>query len=236
MLRELLLNMLYPNRCSACDELLEYPKTICKACRQELERLKLSNYPEVCPRCHRPEGCICDFFEKITGVRAPFVYEGGAKSMVVYAKTHNSPRLFDYMGSKMAEILDGADLGQFAAVTYVPATAASMQGRGFNQTQSLAEAVSTHLKLPLIAPPMIRLDTSLPQHQLAAGERRINAESSYLLADGPSPLSGSILLVDDIVTTGATLEQCASLLLQAGAERVYGLCFATALLRGDLPA
>lgn len=236
MLKEVLLNLIYPNRCAACKELLEHPRVICDRCRGELERLKISNYPEVCLRCHRPEGCICDFFEQISGVISPFAYEGRARSMVVYAKTQDSPPLFAYMGSKMAQLLESGDLGQFTAVTYVPASVASLRVRGFNQTQSLAEAVSRQLKLPLLAPPIMRLDESLPQHLLAAGERRSNAQSSYRLIDMPPQLMGRILLVDDVVTTGATLEQCASLLLAAGAEQVYGLCFATALLRGGLPA
>lgn len=236
MLRELLLNLLYPNRCAACDELLEYPKEICPACRQALERLETHNYPDLCPRCHRPAGCICGIFEQNAGVLAPFVYEGRAKAMVVNAKTHDDPALFSYMGDKMAALLSSTDLGQFTAVSYVPASAVSLRVRGFNQTQRLAAAISEALKLPLLPPPILRVDHSLPQHQLAAGERRKNALESYFLVESNIPLAGSILLVDDVVTTGATLEQCADLLIQAGAQRVYSLCFATAMLRGDLPA
>ncbi len=233
MLRELLLNMLYPNRCVGCDELLEYPKPLCAGCRGELEPLKVSNYPTLCPRCHRPEGCLCDVLERMSAVMAPFVYTGRAKDMVIYAKSHNNLALFTYMASKMTEVLKIETEVKFYGVSYVPASKASLKLRGFNQTHSLAQEVSRMLDLPLIAPPIIREDDSRPQHLLTAPERRNNAQGSYFLTPSESPLRGNILLIDDIVTTGATLEQCGALLLQAGAERVYGLCFATALLRGE---
>jgi ComF family protein len=102
--------------------------------------------------------------------------------------------------------------------------------RGYNQSALLAEPIGRALGLPLLAGALRRTRATRPQVGLSARERRANVRGAFACAD-PSAVEGRrVLVVDDVMTTGATLEACADALTAAGAAVVYGLVVAR-----DLP-
>ena len=112
-----------------------------------------------------------------------------------------------------------------------PAEPKRLRERGFNQAELLARRVGELCGLPC-APTLRKIRHTRPQSGLAGdGERKANAEGAYKLLPGAALSGKRVVLVDDVVTSGATLSQCARLLREAGAEAVYGLTLAQA--RGD---
>ncbi len=118
------------------------------------------------------------------------------------------------------------------AVAFVPLSRARLAERGYDQARALADVVARRLVLPL-RPMLARPGTTPPQARRTARERRL-AMRGMFVADGRAPPS-RVLLVDDVLTTGATAGACASALLEAGVREV-GLLTAARAVSGPLPA
>lgn len=114
---------------------------------------------------------------------------------------------------------------RFDFVTFVPVSKAKLRQKGFDHARLVAEEIAVKLNLPLEKPP-IKRRLKPAQKFLSRMGRLDNAESSFKLIR-KRMLSGTALLIDDVVTTGATISACASLLKKAGAEKIYCLTAAT---------
>ena len=112
----------------------------------------------------------------------------------------------------------------FDLVAYVPMTRKATAKRGFNQSEVFARIISKRLNLDFEKNVLIKIRETKPQKSLNAAQRRTNLKGAFKVAkdvDGKS-----VLLVDDIITTGATLKENAKMLYKAGARRVTALTFA----------
>ena len=98
--------------------------------------------------------------------------------------------------------------------------------RGFNQALLLAQDIRAHTSIPLDAHTLIRIASTPPQTTLSAQSRRENVEHIFSLRDQDKVRGKTIILVDDVKTTGATLEQAARVLKQAGAKEIWAITFA----------
>lgn len=192
---------------------------------------KLRHIPSLCIRCcHTTENCVCNNLNSIDKIISPFRYAGPAKKVILTVKNQNIRPLFDYMAVNIIEGIEPSWLSQVSGVTFVPTTAEKLRLRGFNQARELAAAIADKLCISLIEPPIKREDNSLVQHDLSLTKRQDNAIASYNLLSNEIMLRGKILLVDDVVTTGFTLDRCANLLSLRGAEQVVGVSFAATIL------
>ncbi len=214
---QLFWDFFFPPRCLLCGAHIAPGEALCEACGKAL--------PER-PR-ERRFRLTGDRGEEFV-VRAPFVYEGGCRKNIHSMKFQGKKALAGPFGRVMAGAAEG--LGPFDGVTWVPMSPAGRKSRGYDQSQLLAKSVAKALGLPLL--PLLRKerDTAV-QHDLPRQERLENVKKAY----GASPGSQGkrVLLVDDIVTTGATMTECALALYRAGAEEVAGLCIADAPLKED---
>jgi len=114
--------------------------------------------------------------------------------------------------------------GHFDVVSYVPMNRVDRRARGFNQAQLLATGLAKRLGLPLMAL-MVKEHKTLPQAGLSARERRENLRGAFhLIRSG----KGNVLLIDDIFTTGSTVEACAHTLKSGGYKEVFALTVARA--------
>ncbi len=166
---------------------------------------------------------------KFTGGACAFSYVGEAASLVNRMKRDN-PRLAVYLGERTAERFLERYGGEDAPylVVAVPTTKSRLQERGYNQAERLAESVCAYLNGRGVA---ASADFALLQKTRETGqqkqgsqkERRENVRGAYSVKKRKACEGRTVLLVDDIMTTGATGNECAKKLLAAGASKVYFL-------------
>ena len=141
-------------------------------------------------------------------------------------KFRNQPQLALLFGSLTAKRLgDDILLCQPDYLCGVAMYSRKQRQRGYNQANLFAEDLSRRLGIPYAE--LLKKNRSTPaQHTLSAAERKINLSGAYSVRE-PSKVKGKrILIVDDVITTGSTMAECAQVLLEAGAVWVGGLCFA----------
>src|ERR1035437_2493965 len=215
------LNLLFPQKCLGCG--IE-GELICQVCLQSLPRI---SHP-VCPQCGRPQpsGIMCPACIRqknaINGLRSPLKFEGVVREAVHQSKYKNLRLLARPLANIMAEYLIRYPLPADLLIP-VPLHPRRLKERGYNQSALLAEELSKLANLSLADDLLIRTKHHLPQPRTRnVGERLQNVKEAFACSN--SKLKGKrILLIDDVSTSGATMEACAAALKSAGAESVWGL-------------
>ena len=226
-----LLDLVFPPGCPACGELGSWEAEFCPSCQAGIQELPpfqcrlcgvgLESGPPLCPACRqrRPH------FDR---ARAVALYQGPLADTVRAFKYHRRwaagrPLARFLAGRVGPEALEGLDLA-----APVPLHRWRMLKRGFNQSQVLARELAQRHGL-LLAPDLLaRVRHTRPQVGLDGRSRRANVAGAFAVK--PQRLSlvdgARVLLVDDVFTTGATVDECARMLKQAGARRVEVLTLA----------
>ena len=200
------LDVLFPVRCIGCGRSGAY---ICGACLAEAKRPPPGPPPESGP---------------LADVLTPFAYEGVVRTAVQHLKYRGLRSLVPEMARLMAWELAVTVPPPFTLVP-VPLHPARLRERGFNQAELLARELARLLDAPLSTGALRRTkDTSSQVATSTRAERLQNVREAFAPTDGVD--GATIVLVDDVTTTGATLLAAAQALLSAGAARVYGLTFA----------
>lgn len=225
----LLLSLLFPPRCAVCDEVIPIGQGLCRDC---CGRLASSLDPSsLCPRCGKPrEECLCAALSGgFDGCLAVFLYREDTRRLFERLKEGDGG-IAQQLAAMMLARWQQSPFPAPDAIVCVP----PRPGR-YDQVRALALPISRGLGAPLQDGLIFRQQNSLTQHTLSAKERWQNARASYCLQQGGS-ISGRVLLIDDIMTTGATLSACASLLRRAGAREIFCLTAATTPYREDPPS
>ena len=220
------LDLLFPPRCALCGR---HGADLCRGCADALPRAE----PPRCPCCWSPlrSGSDCRRCGEadglaLEGLRSPYVFQEGARDLVHALKYRHQSALASPMGELMARCLKSA-LPPLDVIVPVPLHPRRQRVRGYNQSLLLAREVSRRLEFPLTAGALLRRVNTPPQAKAAgAGARRRNVAGAFEAR--PGAVAGRrVLLVDDVTTTGATLDACARVLLaEGGASAVWGLTFA----------
>ena len=212
-------NLLFPSRCPFCGR-IRAEKGPCERCMKYT--LELSGV--ICERCGAlPEFCKCKErpFSFVRNISA-FTYAGGPRTMLLRMKARKAPQLAVFMANRMYYHIRGRYPSDFSVIVYVPQSKKKDFQRGYAPAQLLAEELARRFDLP-VESPLVRVGER-EQKYLTAQERRENAAANYKLRRNAS-LHGKVLLIDDLFTTGSTLDACAALLKTAGAEEVYTATF-----------
>lgn len=204
---------------------------MCEACRLALFTHELA----VCPKCGRPctrnaETCgQCRTPFSLSRVRALGLYVPPFDKLIQAFKYSGKTKLGELMGQALAalvlqdEILSAAD-----TVCPIPLHPARLRERGFNQSLLLAAAISVTSGIPLVES-LTRTKYTPTQTSKADPAKRLrNVKGVFRLRPGANVAGKTVLLVDDVATTGATLDQAAQPLLVAGAATVLGAVVAAA--------
>ncbi len=218
-----LLDLLFPPRCVGCGD----PGTwFCPQCRASVTPIQ----PPLCQRCGRPlnDGRLCSQCRRtppiIDGIRSVAFFEAPLRQAIHHFKyrrrTELAAPLSEMMVAYWPQLRWSIDL-----LIPVPLHERRQRQRGYNQATLLAHRLGWAIGCPVTEDALIRQRETAPQVSLAASERRRNVAGAFTWQ--APPLQGeSILLVDDVCTTGATLEACARALRQAGAGSIWALTLA----------
>lgn len=225
---ETLLDVLYPRRCVGCGR---GPWPFCDRCRQRVRVLE----PPWCLRCGSPRAgarvrCPDCPPAPISLARAAFRFDGPLRTAVHRLKFAGWRPVARALGVAAAEVWLGSGF-RCDLATWVPLSGRRRAERGFDQAEALARVVARRLEVP-VHPLLVRRggDDALTQARRdRAG--RLEAMRGRFVARGP--VSGSVLIVDDVLTTGATAAACAQALIGAGARRVGVLTAARSLRFAD---
>lgn len=226
-----LLCIVFPRRCAYCGEVILPEAHVCDACLKNLPRI----LPPVCPLCaHQKEDCRCkQKKQEYDGACAPFYYEDAVVKAVHRLKFENKDFTANTFALDMAAVVrqEYADI-TFDAVTFVPFTKKQMRRRAFNPAEVLAEALARALSLPK-QNLLVKLYETRTQHLLKSSERAGNVLGVFSAVENVNLEGKTLLLVDDIKTTGATLSECAKMLKLAGAKEVVCCTFAATRLQKE---
>ena len=213
----------FPERCSICGEIKPFLKSYCPKCGIDTKVIS----SEACEKCGH-EKCMCKdkTFIDLPHFSAVYYYEGQVKRSLHKFKFYSESSYAEIFGKAMAErISELYGNIEFDGICFVPMTIESEIHRGYNQSELLASQVAKELKIPLI-PCLKKTKTSLDQKDLSSKERFENIRNSFDINSDFDIKGKTLILCDDIKTTGATLKECSDTLLKAGAKDVYCLCLA----------
>ena len=216
-----LLAMVFPERCAACGDVIAVGRGVCEQCEASLPRI---GYP-ICPFCGLEKAwCRCRKRRRhYDRVIAPFYYDGVVEKGVLRLKESGDRQNAAYYAEEMADtVRQYYDEYTLDGVVYVPDTAKHERERGFNPARLVAEELATALSLPLLSP-LHKIYETTPQKSLPAMERSGNLLGAFDLVPGACVEGKTLLLVDDVVTTGATLDECAKMLKIYGAQTVLAV-------------
>lgn len=218
-----LVELLFPAQCLGCGKEGTY---LCLSCQASLPEAM----DALCQRCGMPlePGEVCaackEAVGSLDGIRSPFLMLGLVREAIHHLKYRNLRALAGPLGGLLWGYLEAHPL-PVEALTPVPLHPRRLRERGHNQAALLARELGRRADLPLLEGSLVRVRASLPQARASnAQQRRANVEGAFLCRGHLEGLR--ILLVDDVCTTGATLEACAVALKKAGAASVWGLTLA----------
>ena len=214
----------FPRRCLYCGVPIVPERTVCDDCRAHLPRISAP----ICPLCgHQKADCVCKQHKlQFKAVCAPFYYEDAIRTAVHRYKFENKDFLAAAFARDMAETVRREYVEvQFDCMTFVPFTKKQLRAREWNPGETLAHALSKELDLPCCTL-LEKLYETESQHTLSARARTGNVFGVFEACNLQNVQGKTVLLVDDIKTTGATLSECAKMLKLGGAEAVYAVTFA----------
>ncbi len=226
--------LLFPRRCPVCQDIIgAWGKPICDTCREKPRlvgdkgcfkcgRLLQNEEKEYCADCMRTKRCI---IRSLTGFdyRDEWVHK-----MIFQVKYHNARQLLDYPCRIAAEeYQDIVANWQCDCLIPVPLHSSKWRKRGFNQAEEIARRIAAVWALPVDTKVLARVKKTCPQKDLDRAARQENLADAFAADENLAQIYSRVILVDDIYTTGSTMESCAKALLAAGVQQVYGFALSS---------
>ena len=236
-----LIDLIYPPRCPICQAFLQDKPArhsgrdlpFCRACFGEFTEIK----SPICTLCGRPFSAgidkdrICeDCIRRRPSydiARAPYLYDGALMTAIHELKYSQRTYLAEPLGFLLASFAE-TWIGELKGplVMPVPLHPRRLRARGFNQSLLLARRVASSTGAELDFLSLRRTRFTKPQTELRSAERKKNVRKAFEVVKPEAVKKRTILLVDDVATTGSTLNECAKALRRAGARRVLCLVLA----------
>ncbi len=222
---EKLLNVIFTKRCEFCGEVIEHNAHICDDCK----KLPINKAP-LCESCGvSKELCRCKKHKhEYKRIIAPYLYEKSVKTAIHNFKSLSMPFLSKRFAKDIAKCVkeNYADIS-FDYITFVPVSKRTFMKREYNQALLIANELSNLLDVEVIDI-LVKVIKTKEQKSLSAKERKVNVYGAFDLKDKSIAEDKTFLIVDDVKTTGSTLNECSKMLNIYGAKAVYAATLAVA--------
>ncbi|MDO4453008.1 MAG: ComF family protein [Eubacteriales bacterium] len=228
MIKMWMAGIFYPSRCPFCQKVMVGGKLeICDSCRKKIKKI---SEPQ-CKRCGRPirskEQEFCPDCQRKRHLyregMAIYLYKEEVRKAVHRMKFQNQRAYAQIFGRLMAkEAEEKTKRWKVEAVVPVPMYRKKQRLRGYNQAELLAREIADELNLPLICDLVARVRNTKPQKELEGKDRENNLKKAFIITKNDVKLR-KILIVDDIYTTGSTVDAIAEVLKKSGVEEIYFL-------------
>ena len=235
--KEFFLNLLFPPHCINCQSEGSY---LCQDCLSLID-VSPNQY---CPFCRPPKivlnGRTCNFCKRtknLDGLYSTAPYQNFIIKKTIaqfkyepYVKALSEPlslliiRHFQSLDHPIRKPSDSN--GSMEILVPIPLTKKKMRRRGFNQSEEIAKELSAFLGIPLVSNVVLKIKETLPQIELSGKEREENVKGVFFCKNPDAIRGKKIFLVDDVFTTGSTMEECARVLKIANAREVWGITVA----------
>lgn len=224
------LELIYPekNTCFICETYDEAiaDKYICSDCERHIKKI----LAPVCSKCSKPidynssidlcQEC-CDVKRYFEMSKSPYAYEGLIKKAIYSYKYYNKPYFYKLFGNCLINFMKNINYTGFDCIVSVPLHSSKMRKRGYNQSELIAKYISANLSIPYVDA-LKRTKKTLKQSEQSKEERRKNLKDAFSVKSSAEKIiNSSVLLVDDIYTTGSTVDECSKALVNYGAAKVY---------------
>jgi predicted amidophosphoribosyltransferase len=231
------LDLLFPKFCLGCQKEGIY---LCDDCRALLEISEFDYClcsknpfrlpPEQknngkCPRCRD---------KKLAGLYFALPYKEKSLTRKLIHQFKYQPYIKDLAKTLSGIIIEHLilagkntdDIWENSVLIPVPLDKNKLKARGYNQSDELAKKLAEVFKIPVISDNLIKIKSTKPQMELSKEQREKNLTGAFMLKNPSAIAQGKIFLIDDVYTTGSTMEECASVLRDAGAKSVWGIAIA----------
>ncbi len=220
------LDIVAPPRCVICKKVATW---LCADCARGIPLF----YAPLCPRCGRPESGrqLCRVCQKtpldVAPIRATFLFQGAVRDVVHALKYRGARDILIPLAERMAEAWRYHKMESDLLVP-VPLHANREAQRGYNQSVLIAKLLGSQLGIPVATEMLTRTRDTRSQTKLNREERKQNVHNAFAYRAGYKLNGICVTLIDDVATTGATLEACAVVLMSNGARRVNAFTLARA--------
>jgi len=231
-----LLDLIYPEEgiCFICEKYDDNvgKDHICNDCRGKLvfigenkcsicgKSLELGYLPDKCPHCVQNK----NYFTKAI---SPLEYTGLIKDAIYKYKYRTKSYMYKTFGELLIQCLDEIDIKDIDVIVPVPLHKKRKIDRGFNQAELIGSYISRYIGCNQDSKNLIRTKRTSVQNKLNKKERQKNVKNAFKVKSKHNFNNRRVLLIDDILTTGATANECSKVLLKAGAKEVYVITIAT---------
>src|SRR5947199_3629102 len=228
-------SLLYPPSCTICSASVDLGEHLCGECEAKVSRI----VPPFCAKCSEPfDGAITTVFAcancahrvlHFDAAVAAYRARGIARHVILNFKYGRQIHLRHLVARWLVAAFDDERLRDrcFDVIVPVPLHPARQRERGFNQAALLAEWLSAHLSLPFL-PALRRIHYTTTQTAFDRAERMRNLRGAFRLRKKADVRDLRVLLIDDVLTTGSTLSECARVLKEAGAHSIHAATAARA--------
>ena len=208
-----ILSLFFPSRCPFCNEIISVDEVVCEICRKDIN---FKSHKSVVQTRQRRE------FISVS----PFLYEEPIRAAIHNYKFNGVKSFCASFGFYITEALkENIDISKIDCITSVPLHLSRKRERGFNQSETFAREISKLTGVPYVEL-LKKVKKNKIQHELSLAERTENVKGVYDVVDEALIAGKTVLLCDDILTTGNTMGECANMLFNAGAKEVIGATIA----------
>lgn len=224
-----LLDLIYPPHCVVCRDAGD--GYLCPKCIEKITLIE----PPVCYKCGKPcEAFMCDdCYQReyaFECARSAGIFDGPLRDAIHALKYRNHEAVADPLAEIMARAFAGTQLARNVDVLVpIPIHSSRMLDRGFNQSEVLARILARRIGLPVETKVLRKVRKTRHQVDLPLDERTLNVQGSFAIRHSEKISRKRVLLIDDVFTTGSTLDEAARVLLAAGATEVRAYTLARSL-------